>query len=263
MRVPLGVRDRQLDADCVPATQPDGRVLCEPVGAAPAGYFRDPACSEPVVTTAPAAPIPTVVRVVEPSGCAGFRAVGDEVMTGLYRHQGDTCVAAPLFPSPRAFAATAPVELVALERTPEVIAGRRLQRIALSDGELRFFDHRLYDTATRAECRGLQIDAGDQFRCVPAVTSTALRLYTAASCAVSVDVTELPVRGCARPAFALTAIDGAATLHAIGDPVTSPLHYFDGLQCAPYTPDADHVVYALGPPIDPTAFAGALYYGER
>lgn len=261
MRVPLGLRDQALDADCAATLRDDGEVRCEPVDAAPALYFRDPACAEPVVAVSGNGEPPALARVSAPSGCADYRAVGEELATPLYRREGDTCTPVAIVPPPRVFALAAPVELMALQRTLEP-GGGRLQRVLLGDGELQVFDDVLHDTATRADCRRHDFDGEDGIRCVPAALANAFELYTP-TCAVAVDVALLPQRSCRRPAFAAASTAAGLELHAIGDRAAEPLHTWNFGPCRPYVAAPGNTVHLLGPAIDPTAFAGALYYGER
>lgn len=261
LQVPLAVLDRTLESACEPTLHRDGRTFCEPTAAANADHFRDPNCTEPVVLVSPLAAVPVIARVEEPSGCNGFRRVGAETTGALYERAGDACQAVPMSPGWRIFTTALPVSPVELERTHDVVAGRRLQRIELSDGELSFYDPRLHDTAIRADCRSLHL--GNDARCVPAVTVQALQLFTTSSCTFDVAAAAVPVRSCARPAFAVGNTGESVALHAIGDPMNADLHFFNGIVCLPYVPAPGHVVHRLGPPIDVNAFAAAKYYGER
>lgn len=259
--LPLGLRDRELDVACTAVPRPDGGATCEPAEAAPAEYFRDPACAEPVVVVSEEAPVPAIARLVEPAGCARYHAVGAELSTSLYRRDGETCRPATVAPPSRVFAVDAALELPALERTVETLGDRRLQRIIVDDGAVRVFDQRLFDTAMRADCRRHRFD-DDVTRCIPATVATALRLFTP-TCVVAVDVAELPVRACERPEFAATTAAAGLQLHAIGAPVVGPLHHWSGGQCRPYAVADGFELHALGPALDPTAFMAALYFGER
>lgn len=260
MRVPLGLRDRTLAADCRPGVRDDGTVRCEPDADTEVSYFRDPACSQPVVAVHAEAPVPVLARMDGPSGCTDYYAVGEAVATTLYQRQGDTCMAQVLVPPPQAFAIGEPLELVTFARTLEPGDGR-LQRVVLDDGELQIFDDVLFDRATRADCRRYRFEDGVT-RCIPTALASSFQLYTP-TCAVPVEVAELPPRSCQRPAFAATTTAGGLQLRAIGDRAGEPLHTWNFGPCRPYVADPGQTVHLLGPPIDPTAFAGALYYGER
>jgi hypothetical protein len=262
MRVPFGLHDRELDVACTPSARPDGSARCEPDSATTVNYYGDPACDQPVVIVPGAAAAPRIARVIEPSGCASFRAIGAEVATPLYQRDGETCLAVGVFPGFRVYAVDGAVELPALGRAVEVVAGRRLQRIVLTDGELRFFDPRLFDTATRVECRRQGVR--EATRCLPAAVAPVMRLYTS-TCAIAAPVAELSPRLCERPGFATALAPGTGDLEirAIGDPVAEPRYQRSFEQCLPYAPPPGAVLHALGPPIDLTAFPGAIYFGER
>lgn len=261
MRVPFGVRDRELDADCTPTTHPDGTATCDPVEATPASYFRDPGCAAPVVTVSTFAAPPTIARVLDAGGCARYHAVGAELtVTALFRRDGDACVPANVSPRPRVFALDAPYALPSLTRTVEAVPGRRLQQIILGDGELRFPDERLFDTAMRGDCGRQQLD--DVPRCIPAALASSIRLFTP-TCVIGAPVAELEQATCERPAFALAADELGLTIHAIGDPVAAPMYHWSANQCTVYAPAPGATLHTLGPAIDPTAFAGAVYFGER
>jgi len=259
VQVPFGVHDRDLDVDCAPVTRAGG-ATCEPTTATRADYFRDPGCVDPAVVVDEAEPGPTIASVVDPeSGCAAYRAIGEPLGSPVYRRDAGACVAVVLPAGLRALAVAAPVALPAIERTIEDVAERRLQRILVSDGAIRFADDRLLDTATRGECRRHAL--GDTTRCIPAAVATGTSLFTA-GCVVEVLVAELPEHACDPVTFATVATAVGIDVHAIGDPVTG-LYRFDGWQCLPYTAAPGTVVRALGPPIDPEAFMAAVYFGER
>ena len=260
LRLPLGLRDRELDVDCTPALQSDGSFACAPSQSVNTIDFFDPACERPAVVVEPGVPVPAIASIVEATGCTGYRTVGGEVAGARYRRAGATCVASSLAPGERIFAADAPLALPLLERTLEAAPGRRLQRILLRGGGMQFADDRLFDTATRADCALLELDTVT--RCIPADLAFATSLF-APGCAVEVRVAELPAHTCKPLAFAVASTDPGIAIQAIGDPVTDTLFRPEGKQCTPYAGVPDTVMHALGPPIDPSAFMGALFFGER
>jgi hypothetical protein len=259
--VPLGLVDRQLGAACTPARGTGGRVLCAPAGAAPASYFRDPACRDPVAALAAEAPDPSIAAVVEPSGCTGYRAVAGEVpTTPLYRRDGAACLATAAPAGARLFAAGAALELAPIERALEDAPGRRLQRIVLEAAGLRFFDDRLFDTATRADCRRLQV--ADVPRCIPEAVAPARTLF-APGCAIALPVAELPRPTCEPIAFATSSDEDGFEIRALGDRPSGALFQVVGGACLPYPVPDETSLRTLGPPIDPAAFVGAIYFGAR
>jgi hypothetical protein len=260
-RVPLGLRDRELGVACSPARGADAGVRCAPAGAAPASYFRDPACREPVAAVGPDAPVPAIAAVAEPSGCTGYRAIAGELPVGaLYRRDGAACVPTPAPAGARLFATGAAIELAPLEREVEEAPGRRLQRVTIATGGLRFLDDRLFDTATRADCRRQQV--GEVPRCIPEAVAPARTLF-APGCTIEVHVAEVPQPTCEPVAFATAPIDGSLEIRALGDRPQGPLSRRENGQCLPYPSAAEASLRALGPPIDPAAFVGAVYYGAR
>ena len=255
LRVPIGLRDRALDIACTPRLQGNGGVACEPIDAFPAAYFSDPACNEPALAVAATA-IPTIARLVEPSGCARYYRVGRELSPPIYRRDGNACaVVAPL--EGRLFSADTAIELPALERSREVVRGRRLQRVVLDHDGLRFLDERLFDTATGAECTARAVRDG--IRCLPA-TVASIGLFTE-GCTTLVRVAELPQHMCERVAFATT--NRPFQLFDIGDPVAGTLYRRDAGMCRPYTGPPGTELRSLGPPLDLASFMAGIYFGER
>jgi hypothetical protein len=257
----FGLHDRDLDVECAPERNPGSAAHCEPIGAAPASVFRDSSCDEPAILVDVRNLVPAIAAVADSAGCTSYHRVGGEVSDALYRRDGVTCVATVRSPTQRVFAVDAPIELPLLGRTLEEVPGRRLQRMILSEGDLRFADDLLFDTAIRAECQRRVVDGVT--RCIPAAIATATTLFTA-GCVIEVRVAELPQRTCERPAFALaTADDGMIDIHAIGDPVSGTLFESVDGGCQPYIGAPGAVLRALGPQLDPRTFVGAQYFGER
>jgi hypothetical protein len=256
LRVPIGLHDRALGVACAARPQDGGGTACEPVDALVATYFSDPACRDPVVA-AGAAAVPTIARIVEPSGCARYARVGRELSPPVFRRDGDACTAvvAPL--EGRLFSVDTAIDLPVLERTRERIADRRLQRVVLAHDGLRFLDERLFDTATGADCTARAVRDG--FRCLPA-TVPSIGLFLD-GCTAPVRVAELPQRMCEPIAFATT--NRPFALYDIGDPPASPLFRRDPGGCRPYTGPAGTELHALGPQLDLTTFVFGIYFGER
>jgi len=260
LRVPSGLRDRDLDLPCTPTPGAGGGFRCAPTEAATPSTFRDPACEQAVITVPDGAAVPTIAMLADPSGCARYHAVGGEVTGPLYRRDGEACTRVTPTPPPRQFPVAAELELPILERTIEDTPGRRLQRIILGDDELRFVDDRLHDTATRADC--LRRSSGEVTRCLPAVIASATRLRPR-SCAVEVLVAEIPQHTCERIGFATAITEEQPTIHAIGDRAADTLYQLTGGGCLPYPGAPGNELRTLGPPIAPETFPAAVRYGER
>jgi len=254
-RVLSGLRDRELGAACVPGAQGDGSVACEPVGAPAASLFRDAACSEPMIAIA-ATEVPAIARLTEPSGCASYRRVGSEVAPPVYHRDGDACrpVDAPV--GGRLFAVEEPVALPALDRALEDVPGRRLQRIVLGHGELRFVDDRLFDTGTGAACGPRAVR--DTVRCLPTNLPAAITLYVG-GCSTQIRVVEVAQRACEPVGFATT--NRPFQVRAIGDRITDPVFRLEA--CQPYVGPPGTEIRALGPALDLATFPGAIYFSDR
>jgi hypothetical protein len=259
LRVPSGLRDRELGAACIPARQGDGSFACEPTDAPAAIYFRDPACREPMVAVGASA-VPAIARLTEPSGCASYRRVGGEVSPPVYRRDGDACTAVDAPAGGRLFAVEAPLALAALDRSIEAVSGRRLQHIASSRDGVRFVDDRLLDTAIGAECRPRTLR--DTIRCIPVGIVAATPLFLGDGCTMQVRVAEVPHAACEPPAYATTSRPFQLRTIA-ADPAPLPLFRLDGDVCKPYSAAPGTDVHALGPPLDLTTFPSGIYFGER
>lgn len=265
MRVALGVRDRELDVSCTPASHGD-RFACEPVQVASARLFEDAACTSPVVAAASEEPAPVVAKVTDPAGCSSYHAVGAEVSPPLYRLDGGACVRAPALAGQRAYALDAEVALPALERVDddEGERDRRLRTIVLrdaGDASLLFPSELLVDRATRAECQRELV--GDEAYCVPAYAVPVTTLY-AAGCTVATSVALVSAQRCGAPAsFArATSAEGTLEFRAVGDPAPT-LYRFGAAGCEPYVPPVGTAVHALGPPLPVETFMRARRFGER
>lgn len=269
MRIATGLRDRQLGAACAATREADGSVACEPAGAPAATLFGDPACNQPVVAAAAA---PAIARLAEPSGCASYHSVGAERSPPVYRRTGDACSPADAPAGGRMFSVGPAIDLPAIGRTLEDDRGRRLRRVVLDLGvdpgagpgadpapaRLRVLDDRLFDTVLGADCRPRSVRGA--IRCLPVAITTATVVFTA-GCTSSVLVAEVPQHACEPPAYATS--NRPFTIRPVGDPAPGPLFRLDGAACTPYAGAPGNELRALGPPVDPTTFLGAIYYGER
>jgi hypothetical protein len=269
LRVAAGLRDRQLGAACAATPESDGSVACEPAGAPAATLFGDPACNQPVVA-APAAP--AIARLAEPSGCASYHSVGAELPPPVYRRTGDACSPADAPTGGRMFSVGAAIELPAIGRALEDVPGHRLRRVVLDLGagpspgpgaspaaeSLRVYDGRLFDTVLGADCLPRSIRGA--IRCLPVAITTATLVFTA-GCTSPVLVAEVPQHACEPPTHATS--NRPFTIRPVGDLAPGPLFRLDGTTCTPYAGAPGNELRALGAPIDPTTFLGAIYYGER
>lgn len=254
--LPLGLRDRTLDVACRAADRPSGAV-CEPVGVAGAFYFADADCTMPALGVSLVAPAPPIVATIDADGCAAYHAVGEGI--ALYTRSGASCV--PAGNQVRGYALGAPIALAPLERTIIDDRAHRLQQIEVAAGTERLLDERLYDTATRVDCRRVEFD--DAVRCIPAATVQATTLF-AQGCTLPIPVAEVPERTCTPIDFAITFSDeGVLQVRAIGDRLASPLYSQITGACAPYVPPRGRVVRAVGPPIPTETFVGGHAAGER
>jgi hypothetical protein len=263
LRVPSGLRDRELGAACVARFGSDGSLACEPVASAAAAVFRDPACREPVVPVAATA-VPAIARILAPSGCAIYHRVGGELppppataASPMYRRVGGTCTAMATPVEGRLYAVDAAIVLPALARSLEDAPDRRLQRVVLEHGGLRVLDDRLFDTASGGDCRPRILRDG--VRCLPP-TIASIGLFTE-GCTTAVRVAEVPQRTCEPLAFATQ--NRPFQLRGIGELVAAPLFRLDGTACQPYTSPPGTELRGLGPPLDLTTFPAGLYFSER
>jgi len=259
LRVPAGLRDRELGAACAPTVRGDGAATCEPVGATTPSYFRDPACSQPAVAVG-AATTAAIARLVEPSGCASYHHLGEELAAPIYRRDGAACTAADAPAGTRMFAIGGAIDLPPLDRSFEGGPGQRLQHVVFQTGDPaapRYIGDAPFDTAMATTCAPRQLR--DAIRCVPAsVTATTLLL---AGCTQQVRVAEVPQQACAPIGFATT--NRPFQIAAIGGVVTDPLFRQDGGACTPYSGAPGDELRAVGPAIDITSLVSAIYYGDR
>jgi len=262
LRAPLGFIDRALGVACRPEDRAGG-AACVPVDAVAATAFADADCEEPAVivdiAAEPTASAPAYA-FTGVDGCAAYHAVGAELTAIPFQRVGEACVRMPA--TMRAFGLGAPLALPAIARTIEDTPTGRLRRIVLTAGELRGYDPRLFDTATRAECERHPFAYGS--RCLPAHAPSALRLFANDRCGHEVAIAEVARTPCAPVAFAIARGEGDATVHAIGAPYTGPLFAQDGAgACIAHTTPADRVPHALGPALPPDVFVAAIPFSER
>jgi hypothetical protein len=255
-RAPVGYHDDLLDFDCRPEARPDGSSACVPANAIAPVHFADPYCEQRIVVgTAP----PQTIRIDDANGCPLYHGAGDEHASLVYRREGTTCVRALLKPDEHAYRIGEPLPLAPVERIVENDPEHRLQRIAIAAGPLLTLDDRLYDTATRTDCRS--IGNGELAVCVPTNAATAAHVYSNDKCSRELLVADLPPRQCSPSAFAVADL---MSIHAIGAPYAGALYVFDpGGQCRPRAAIPDTAPHLLGPAIPPTTFVAGVVFSER
>lgn len=263
LRVPVGIRDRELEVACRSAARDDGAV-CEPIGARePDGWFSDASCQLPLVLVDVSEVPPAVVRTRDEAGCQSYAALGSEIATPTYFGNTSGCTRVDPGSGWRTFTLGEPVTLPLLDRAVVDTGARRLAPALLtdtSDPSLQFAGEQLVDRALRAECRR-ELD-GDVATCVPATYTTAFTLYEP-GCVIPIAVTEVAAPTCSPVVFARSfALDAGVTWHAIGEPIRTTLHVNDG-SCSPYTPRAGTALHGVGPALPDDAFLRGLKYGER
>lgn len=258
LHVPVGLRDRELDVPCVA----DG-AACVPVVTAQADIYLDSRCETPGVGVPITEQPPAIVQLRPAVGCPTVHRVGAPYAGSLFRRSGASCVPAFSLPTRRGYELGPAIAPAPLTREVVPDRARRLQRIALTSGALRFFDVRMFDTATRSECTPVEYE--NVTRCIPATTLPATVLYTQ-GCGFEIPIAEVPERSCASAAVFATLfmpdIIGPG-LHAIGERTTAPLYDVRSGVCAPYVPPAGITPHALGPILPDDTFVGGHPAGER
>lgn len=248
LHLPAGFHDRTLATDCSleHATDADSP-RCVP-DAVFATLFGDAACSQPVLV-APAQP-PAFARYGN-ADCPSYAPLADDV-TGQPTFDINTgqCTPVTLPDGYQLFSVGATLDLPAVTR--ERGAGARIQPITAVTGGLRIADTSVHDLALGVDCRpGLL--AGTS-RCLPA-TTTITSYFIDDQCRDAIDVAFVAAGSCAPlPRYA----SGVDAIHAIGDPVPSPLYEVStGDRCVPYAPPSPLVAHLVGPPLPLETFAAA------
>jgi hypothetical protein len=257
LHVPVSLRDRDLDVPCVP----DGDA-CIPVVDAEADIFLDSRCETPGVGVPITETPPALVRLTPITGCATTHRVGALHVGSVFRRRGTSCMPAFAVPTLRGYELGAEIDPAPLTREVVPDRARRLQRIALTSGSLRFHDTRMFDTATRNECTPIAYE--NVTRCIPSVTLPATVLFTQ-GCGVEIPIAEVPDRACATATFATLfepEVIGPG-LHAIGERTTAALYDIRSGVCAPYVVPTGTTPHALGPVLPDDTFVGGHPAGER
>lgn len=257
---PLAFYDRDLATDCEASERAGSSAVCEPVGAPIASLFADAQCTLAAVaiTTDTSSPQPLVARLDHDNDCPTFHELGGDV-TAIYRLDRGACVPSARDPRLRYVLLAAEASLIAVDRV-EQRTPHRLHRIVVSTPELTAYADRLVDTGVHEECARVKL--GDLERCIPTSTLGALDVY-AQGCTQRLPVTQVPIRNCHTPQFALSFTD-PLTISAIGDVTTQTVYRYGstGL-CQPYTPPDGQQLRTLGPPLPEDTFLAARPYGVR
>ena len=262
LRLPASWFDRELGAPCDAAVDPDGRTRCRPRGAVRTVRYADPACTEPVLVVT-ARPAVEVVETVGDDGCPIYHRLGPQLpdVDLVFSGSNGGCASRPVALNEQVYATGGLADLAELERTVDDEPWRRLQRVVVTAGELRADDDRLYDTATRLDCRPVEVDGVS--RCLPeAVATTSTGLFASPSCTVPTSVVELPQPLCGAPRFARAAGAPPGALQLVGDPRTATT-YTLFLGCDPYPVPPGAILHDVGPVLDPELFVGAVLFGDR
>ncbi len=257
--VPLGFRDRELGVACAPVPRGDNDTLgvCEPLEAPFATLFADPTCGEPAIL-AGAPDTPSIATTRASTGCLAYHEVVPSPLARAYRREGSACIAVSSTLTAHALGAV--IDLAPVTRTPDALEGRRVQRILASDGTHNVYADRLFDTATRAECRLAK--HGDTLRCLPPALAPIVELFEP-GCMQPLVVAVVPQRPCEPIVFAARDASEGYELRAIGEVLDRTAYVSAPNGCQPYVPDVDTELHAVGPALPDDVFISAVPFGAR
>jgi hypothetical protein len=231
MQAPGTLVDSQIDQPCVATELADGSRGCVP-DAALVQYFRDSACSTPVVAFGRGTARSNVAVVDDSLGCSTYFAVGEEESKyPLFTRIADgSCVAIELPDSDLVFGLV-PFEVPRLDAV-ETVHGR-LSTFELRDGAMHAPAADLYDPQLESRCE--RAFADDTARCLPLVDAPAVaRYYDADPCLTLVYVAQVNTATChrrARFAAARSVTSGRIEIHRIAAPYAEPLYTQSTGQC--------------------------------
>jgi hypothetical protein len=265
LHIPIAIHDNLLAVDCVVDERFDeATTRCMPSEYVDADYFRDPQCTVPEISTQTPNGIASIARVRSAAtGCTRFHEVGRQTdRTSLYVQPGTSCIASIVAPDDNQFLVGAPLDLVTMSREPVPVPRRRLQQIRLG-GELNAIDPFLADTETGADCR--RTDVGGAIRCLPATSTFTQLMFGDATCASTIVVAAVSVRGCDLGSpFAVEPGDGAPVIHPLVGPSAVPLYQLTtGDRCVVAVAPPDVVMYETGPALPLEAFPAARVVVDR
>jgi hypothetical protein len=248
-----GMIDTLLDVGCSPFSL-DGATSATCVPDIPvADYFRDGACTEPVLAIRSSDRMPPYVQHADANGCPAYARVGDAIaLPSPYRRTAAGCVAAIASNDERFFAIGEPVAFAELARHRRD-EGRRIERIELVDGERIFEDTHLYDTTLGIECA--LVATADGERCLPRSSSLAPErepMYRDELCSDELSLVLVPATRCTLPSHLVD--DGVRPLLRYTGAI---YHLSTGDRCLPYTVPGSAQSYELGPALALSTFAAA------
>ena len=219
------------------------RVECVPEDSAPAPYFHDAACSEPVMPIEGSV-IPSIARQRAPDTRCwhSYTVVGELADPRLFQLVGGACVEVAAPGGQRFFSTGPELALRTLDREREQ-TDRRLRRIDRVSSDLRVEDVLLYDSELAADCR---LDAS--LRCVPATEATVHPYFADANCQTMIELAIAPAGACDPPSAFATRGDQLVPVLA---PYTDPIYELStGDTCGLHAPPAPFAAFSIGAPVD-------------
>jgi hypothetical protein len=173
-RLAIAPYDGELTADCSPKVDAADRSKgsCPPTDTRDVVYYTDMDCQKGVVAPLQDCPKPAFTRQLADRSCAqgaaNYYKVGDALPRPASVWVGGTtaCVTSSVSSQYSVYARGEAVTVQQLTRAHDSIAGRNLQPIYFSDGQKRYLDQNLYDTAHDTECQPYVLPNGT-ITCVP------------------------------------------------------------------------------------------------
>ncbi|HUJ61742.1 MAG TPA: hypothetical protein VLX92_24730 [Kofleriaceae bacterium] len=272
------LHDSTNNYDCYPETTGAGATsaTCVPdVDDAYAGYYSNSTCTTAVAETNSSCPVPTYAEV--PGQCSNdlptyFQLGSTEALSTAYytsvQSNGTTTCQGGNFSGVNWYMLGAAVPTQTLTRAPEMVAGRRIQRIQFTAGSTEYPDYALYDTTEQLECESYSA-GNNTYNCLPTSSAgvNSNYFYSDSACANAVDIVEL-YRGAntcpapVLPKYALkytTLPNGCSTnmpeVHTVGASI-STLYYKSGTTCTVY-PAEPYEYYLVGAQVPTANFATA------
>jgi hypothetical protein len=177
----------------------------------------------------------------------------------VFQRIGSQCVS---FPPPfgSTLYATSPLSpLAAFARQTDARARGRIRPIELVDGALRVPALEAFDVALGADCVH-EIRDGEHV-CVPVASVESYTVFADPQCSTTVEVTLVPEGSCLPQARFAVREDERLP---VGDVYAAPFYELEpGDRCGAFEPRPGWVAHALGPPLEPAAFARAVQQPQR